>query len=90
MKLLGIVLLVILVVLYLVILPLAKRKYNKKELSELTSFLDKLSVGDQVIMNSGIVGSITKIEDYLFHINIAENTIVRVDKHSVLGKFEEK
>ncbi|MBO0437226.1 preprotein translocase subunit YajC [Vagococcus fluvialis] len=86
----GVGLLVVLGVLYLIVLPIAKKKYQSKQQKELKSFVDQLVVGDQVIMNSGIVGTITKIEAYLFHINIAEKTVVRVDKHSVLGKFKEK
>ncbi|MFW3588526.1 preprotein translocase subunit YajC [Vagococcus fluvialis] len=86
----GVGLLVVLGVLYLIALPIAKKKNQSKQQKELKSFVDRLIVGDQVIMNSGIVGTITKIEAYLFHINIAEKTVVRVDKHSVLGKFKEK
>lgn len=86
----GVGLLVVLGVLYLIVLPIAKKKHQSKQQKELKSFVDQLVVGDQVIMNSGIVGTITKIEAYLFHINIAEKTVVRVDKHSVLGKFKEK
>ncbi len=87
---LGIGLLIVIAILYLVAIPMAKRKYQNKQQNELKSFVDQLCVGDQVIMNSGIVGTITKTEEYLFHINIAEKTVVRVDKHSVLGKFKEK
>lgn len=87
---LSIVLLVVLVILYVIVLPIAKKRYQGKQQDQQASFLEGLSVGDQVIMNSGIIGSITKIETYLFYVRIAENTVVRVDKHSVLGKFQEK
>ena len=87
---LGIGLLIIIAILYLFILPFAKKKYLSKQQNQLISFLEELVVGDQIIMNSGIVGTITKIEAYLFYINISENTVIRVDKHSVLGRFKEK
>lgn len=86
----SIILLFVLVILYVVVIPLARKQYQKKQITEMSSFIDNLAVGDQVIMNSGIVGSITKIEAYLFHISISSNTVIRVDKHSILGKFEEK
>lgn len=90
MKIIGIVLLIILAILYMAVLPLAKKHYQKKQLAELDNFINDLTVGDQVILNSGIVGKIARVEDYLFHINISKDTVVRIDKHSVLGRFEEK
>lgn len=90
MKTFGIILLILLVILYVVVLPLAKKKYQQKQLVDMQSFLNELSVGDQVMMNSGIIGKICRIDEHIVHLKIAKDTIIRVDKHSLIGRYNEE
>lgn len=90
MKTVGIILLILLVILYVVVLPLAKKRYQQKQLVDMQSFLNELSVGDQVMMNSGIIGKISRIDERIVHLKVATDTIIRVDKHSLIGRYNEE
>ncbi|MGX4687125.1 preprotein translocase subunit YajC [Vagococcus sp. JNUCC 83] len=90
MKTVGIVLLILIVILYVVVLPLAKKKYQQKELLNMQSFFNDLSIGDQVMLNSGIIGKIKKIDSHIVHLAIAKDTIIRVDKHSLIGRYNDE
>jgi len=90
MKTVGIVLLVLLIILYVVVLPLAKKKFQQKQLVTMQSFLNGLSVGDQVMLNSGIIGKVRQIDEHIVHLSIAKDTVIRVDKHSLIGRYNEE
>lgn len=89
MKTVGIVLFILLIILYIVVLPLAKKKYQQKQLVDMQAFLNELSIGDQVMLNSGIIGKISQIEEHIVHLSIAKDTVIRVDKHSLIGRYNE-
>lgn len=89
MKTVGIVLFILLIILYIVVLPLAKKKYQQKQLVDMQAFLNELSIGDQVMLNSGIIGKISRIEEHVVHLSIAKDTVIRVDKHSLIGRYNE-
>src|SRR2546421_10307681 len=63
----------ILGIFYFIILLPAKRKQQKVQ-----EFLDNLKVNDKVITTSGIHGQITKIDEQLVQLEIADNPKVRI------------
>jgi preprotein translocase subunit YajC len=63
----------ILGIFYFIILLPAKRKQQKVQ-----EFLGNLKVNDRVITTSGIHGLITKIDDQVVQIEIADNPKVRI------------
>lgn len=42
-----------------------------------------LKVGDEVATNGGLIGKITKAGDNFMQIEIAENTVISVQRHAV-------
>ena len=63
----------ILGIFYFIILLPAKRKQQKVQ-----EFLNGLKVNDRVVTTSGIHGQITKIDDQLIQLEIADNPKVRI------------
>jgi preprotein translocase subunit YajC len=63
----------ILGIFYFIILLPAKRKQQKVQ-----QFLDSLKVNDRVITTSGIHGQITKIDEQVIQLEIADNPKVRI------------
>lgn len=54
-----------------------------KKQKEVEQMISDLKKGDQVVAAGGICGVITKIEDNLISLEIAENTKIKVTKSSV-------
>tara|TARA_B110000444_G_C18649617_1_gene505417 strand:- start:3 stop:338 length:336 start_codon:yes stop_codon:yes gene_type:complete len=68
---------------FLIIRPQRKRAKEHKELTE------SLSKGDEIVMNSGLLGKITSLDDLYVTIQAASNVELRFQKasvHAVLPK----
>lgn len=62
---------------FLLIRPQMKRnKEQRKMLAEIT-------MGDEVVTSGGIIGNITKVGESYNEIEIANNTIVKIQKNSI-------
>jgi preprotein translocase subunit YajC len=70
----------ILGIFYFIILLPAKRKQQKVQ-----EFLDNLKVNDKVITTGGIHGLITKIDDQVIHLEIAERVRIKVARAAIGG-----
>jgi preprotein translocase subunit YajC len=70
----------VLAIFYFVILLPMKRKQKKVQ-----QFLEALKVGDKVVTNSGIYGSITKITDRTVKVKIADNVTIELSKAAIAG-----
>ena len=71
---------------FLLIKPQQKKAQQQKDM------LDKLVVGDELILTSGIicvVDEIPKDKDYIF-VRLNTNNVVRVFKDAIAEKYEEK
>lgn len=64
---------------FMVIRPQSKRVKEHRNL------VTSLKVGDEVVTAGGILGRIEKMDDNFISLNIAENTIIRVQKNSVVS-----
>ena len=66
---------------------------NQKEMQEQMKkreeYLDNLKKGDEVILLDGIHGKIVYIKGTLVELKISQNTIVYVEKESIMGKSRE-
>ena len=74
----------LLVVLYFLILHPQRKKEKDHE-----NLLKKLEPGDKVVTIGGLYGTITRVEDTIVTLQIAENVRVRVAKAAINRKVEE-
>jgi preprotein translocase subunit YajC len=70
-------------ILYMTIMP--QRKQRQKQ----AALLSKLDVGDEVITTGGIIGTITFVEDDLYHIEIDVDVVIRIAKSGVAKSLAE-
>jgi len=71
-------LVIIFVVFYfLLICPQSKRQKEHREL------IDNLSKGDEVTTAGGVLGKITDVKDNFVKIQVADNVVITVQKHTV-------
>jgi preprotein translocase subunit YajC len=54
-----------------------------KQAREHKQMVEALAKGDEVVTSGGLLGRITKIGDTFIHMEIAPNTEVKIQKHSV-------
>ncbi|WP_035588371.1 preprotein translocase subunit YajC [Hippea jasoniae] len=74
-------LLLIIVVFYVfLILPQQKQRKKHKE------FIESLKRGDKIITSSGIYGTIVKVNEDNFVIEIADGVNIKISKNSVMSK----
>ena len=64
---------------FIIVLP-TKRKQKK-----LQEFLDALKVGDRVVTNGGIYGSVAKVNGNTVHLQIAEKVRIELAKNAIVG-----
>ncbi len=62
---------------FLLIRPQSKRQKEHKEL------ISNLSTGDEVTTAGGILGKVTEVKDDFVKIQVADNVVVTVQKHTV-------
>jgi preprotein translocase subunit YajC len=65
---------------YFIILLPTKRKQKK-----LQEFLDALKVGDRVVTNGGIYGSVAKVNGNTVHLQIADKVRIELSKNAIVG-----
>jgi preprotein translocase subunit YajC len=70
----------VLAIFYFVILLPMKRRQKKVQ-----EFVDALKVGDKVVTSGGILGSITKVSEQSFQLQIAPNVKVDVSRGAIVG-----
>jgi preprotein translocase subunit YajC len=65
---------------YFIILLPTKRKQKK-----LQEFLEALKVGDRVVTNGGIYGSVTKVDGNTIQLQIADKVRIEIAKNAIVG-----
>ncbi|MEP6633898.1 MAG: preprotein translocase subunit YajC [Luteimonas sp.] len=71
---------------FLIILPVMyflMIRPQTKRAKEHRAMLEKLSVGDEVITNGGIAGTVREIGDSFLSVEIADNVRVRIQKSAI-------
>ncbi|WP_312266307.1 preprotein translocase subunit YajC [Neisseria sp.] len=61
---------------------------QQKKMKAHQAMLASLKVGDRVLLASGFVGKITKIEERFFSVEIARNVDVQVERNAVSQKLD--
>lgn len=56
---------------------------QQKKQKEHNAMLDALSKGNEVVTSGGLIGKVTAIGDNLVEIKVAENTLLRVQRHAI-------
>jgi preprotein translocase subunit YajC len=54
-----------------------------KQAKQQKAMIEALKAGDEVATSGGIIGKVTKVSDSFVSIEIAANTVVNVQKHTV-------
>jgi len=62
---------------FMIIRPQQKRQKEHK------SLMDSLSKGDEVVTNGGMMGKIKSVGDDVIRIELAENVVIKVQKHAI-------
>ena len=64
---------------FLVILPMRKRQ------SKIQAFLAQLKAGDKVITSGGIYGTVTRIDESVLQLQIADKVRIDVSRNAIVG-----
>lgn len=78
---------IIMLVLYLIAIPLARKKSMEKKNQDVSKFQDSVKISDTVMMAAGIVGVVKNIGIQTISLEVAKDTIIEIDKMSVVGKM---
>ena len=70
----------VLAIFYFIILLPTKRRQKK-----LREFLEALKVGDRIVTNGGIYGSVTKVNGNTVQLQIAEKVRIELAKSAIVG-----
>ncbi len=65
---------------YFIILVPMKRRQKKVQ-----QFLSALKVGDRVVTNGGIHGTVTKVDDGVLQLQIAQNVRIQISRNAIVG-----
>ncbi|KRL12469.1 preprotein translocase subunit YajC [Schleiferilactobacillus perolens] len=88
-KILLLVLLAVLVVLYLVLIPLARRGAMRKQAAKFDEVHAKLKAGDQVVLADGIVGKIKELTSDDVQLTIAAGVTITVKRMGIIAVEKE-
>lgn len=69
---------------FLVIRPQQQQVKKHKEM------LENLSKGDKIVTNGGLIVDIVKVEENFFKVKLNDSTEVKLDKDSVLKKYDDE
>jgi len=70
-------------ILYMTIVPQRKQRQRHADM------LRRLDVGDEVLTTGGIVGTITHVEDDVFHVEVDTDVVIRVAKSAIARNMAE-
>ncbi|MBR2251341.1 MAG: preprotein translocase subunit YajC [Neisseriaceae bacterium] len=76
-------LILILVVFWFLVMRPQQQKYKKHQ-----EMIGELKRGDKVILNSGFLGRITKVDERFFTVEIADNVEVKVEKMAIADRYD--
>lgn len=70
-------------ILYMTVIPQRKQRQRHAEM------LRKIDVGDEVLTTGGILGTITHVEDDVYHVEIDTDVVIRVSKGAIARNMAE-
>lgn len=84
------ILIVVLAVIYLVLIPIFRRKNIKQQQNKMDTFYKSLKRNDTVLLTDGITGVIKSINGDKIKLEIANNVLVNVNKYGIISKVEDE
>lgn len=84
------ILVVVLAVIYLVLIPIFRRKNIKQQQNKMDTFYKSLKRNDTVLLTDGITGVIKSINGDKIKLEIANNVLVNVNKYGIISKVEDE
>lgn len=54
----------------------------------LNRMISELQKGDEVVTNSGILGTIAKVDEQFISLEIATNVVITIQRNTIAGKLE--
>ena len=70
-------------ILYMTVIPQRKQRQRHAEM------LRKIDVGDEVLTTGGILGTITHVEDDVYHVEVDTDVVIRVSKAAIARNMAE-
>lgn len=84
------ILIAVLAVIYLVLIPIFRRKNIKQQQNKMDTFYKSLKRNDTVLLTDGITGVIKSINGDKIKLEIANNVLVNVNKYGIISKVEDE
>jgi preprotein translocase subunit YajC len=81
-----IVLIVLMFLFYFIISPIIKYKGIQQNNEKHSEFLNKLNIGDKVVLNSGIFGTLKEKNEESYSIEISKGIVMKVLPSSIIGR----
>lgn len=72
----------------IIIVPLLRRKAASKQEIHLEQTLLSFKEGDKILLASGIRALFVKRKGDVIHAKIADNVIIKIDKHAIMGVYK--
>ena len=63
---------------------------QQQQVKKHQKMLEELGKGDKIITNGGFIVEIVKVEKLFFKVKLNDNTEVKLDKESVLRKYDDE
>lgn len=68
--------------------PVLKKKMIAKREEKLEKTVASFKQGDKILLASGIRGYFIKYKGDVIHVKIADNVVIKVDHHAVMGVYK--
>ena len=81
-----IALIIIVFICYIIISPIIRYKGIKENNEKHLKFLNELNIGDKVLLNSGIFGTLKEKNEENYSIEISESIVIKVLPSSIIGR----
>lgn len=79
-------LLILMCLFYFIIMPIIKYRGIQKNNEKHSDFLNKLNIGDKVVLSSGILGVLKEKNEENYSIEISKGIIMKVLPSSIIGR----
>lgn len=81
-----IALIIIVFICYIVISPIIRYKGIKENNEKHLKFLNELNIGDKVLLNSGIFGTLKDKNEDSYSVEISKGIVIKVLSSSIIGR----
>ena len=70
------------------VVPFLRKKAQKRQDENLERTINALKPGDKILLSAGIRGLFIKAKGEVIHVQVAENTVLKVDRHAIMGVYK--